>query len=118
MRLTTERLILRPWEDKDRTPMARIYGDAQVRRFHPKVLTVEEANVGIDLAIERARTNGFHFQAAELKGSGEFIGMIGLAVLAQGVQAGVPGHRSVEIGWFLAKEYWGQGTRGRARGHG
>ncbi|MDX8437261.1 GNAT family N-acetyltransferase [Mesorhizobium abyssinicae] len=109
MKLTTERLVLRPWEDKDRTPMARIYGDAHVRRFHPKVLTVEEANASIDLAIERARTDGFHFQAAELKGSGEFIGMIGLAVRSETVQAGLPGHRTVEIGWFLAKEHWGQG---------
>ncbi|MER9356314.1 GNAT family N-acetyltransferase [Mesorhizobium sp. M0514] len=109
MTLMTERLIMRPWEDKDRNPMARIYGDAHVRRFHPKVLTAEEADVRFELAIELARTNGFHFQAAELKGSGEFIGMIGLAVLSEAVQAGLPSHRSVEIGWFLAKEHWGQG---------
>ncbi|MBM2716002.1 hypothetical protein JQK88_33420 [Mesorhizobium caraganae] len=39
--------------------MASIYGDAHVRRFYPKVLTAEETNVEIDVAIERARTNGF-----------------------------------------------------------
>ncbi|WP_245455128.1 GNAT family N-acetyltransferase [Mesorhizobium sp. M9A.F.Ca.ET.002.03.1.2] len=89
--------------------MARIYSDAHVRRFFPKVLTVEEANVKIDVAIERARTNGFHFQAAELKGSGELIGMIGLGVFSEAVQAAIPSHRSVEIGWVLAKEHWGKG---------
>ncbi|MER8671472.1 GNAT family N-acetyltransferase [Mesorhizobium sp. M1156] len=109
MRLTTERLILRPWEDKDRGPMARIYGDAHVRRFSPKVLTVEDAYVRIDLAIERARTNGFHYQAAELKGSGELVGLIGLGVLSQTVKAAIPNHPCVEIGWVLAKEHWGKG---------
>ncbi|BCH26947.1 GNAT family N-acetyltransferase [Mesorhizobium sp. L-8-3] len=109
MRLTTERLILRPWEHKDRSPMARIYGSAHVMRFHSKVLTVEEANVKIDRAIELVRTDGFHFQAAELKGSGELIGMIGLGVLSEAVQAANPSHRIVEIGWLLAKEHRGKG---------
>ncbi|BCM17646.1 GNAT family N-acetyltransferase [Mesorhizobium sp. J8] len=89
--------------------MARIFGDAHVRRFYPKVLTVEETNVRINLAIERARTEGFHFQAAELKGSGELIGLIGLGVLSEWVQAANPSHRTVEIGWMLAKEHWGKG---------
>ncbi|MER9883613.1 GNAT family N-acetyltransferase [Mesorhizobium sp. M0118] len=109
MMLTTCRLILRPWEDKDRSRMARIYGDPYVRRFYPKVLTAEEANVEIEVAIERARTNGFDFQAAELKGSGELIGMIGLALLPQARQAANPGQPRVEIGWALAKEHWGKG---------
>ncbi|MDX8443053.1 GNAT family N-acetyltransferase [Mesorhizobium australafricanum] len=108
MRLATERLILRPWEDKDRDPMARIYGDAHVRRFSPKVLTVAEAHLRIDLAVERARTNGFHYQAAELKGSGELIGLIGLGVLSE-VHAAICSHPRVEIGWMLAKEHWGKG---------
>ncbi|MBA1145208.1 GNAT family N-acetyltransferase [Mesorhizobium neociceri] len=109
MRLTTERLVLRPWQDKDRSPMASIYSDARVGRFYPKVRTAEEANIEIDLAIECARTNGFHFQAAELKGCGEFIGMIGLGVLSQSAQAVIPTHPRVEIGWVLAKEHWGKG---------
>ncbi|MER8684723.1 GNAT family N-acetyltransferase [Mesorhizobium sp. M0098] len=89
--------------------MARIYGDPYVRRFYPKVLTAEEANVEIEVAIERARTNGFDFQAAELKGSGELIGMIGLGLLPQARQAANPGQPRVEIGWVLAKEHWGKG---------
>ncbi|CDX33973.1 Acetyltransferase, GNAT family [Mesorhizobium sp. SOD10] len=109
MRLTTERLILRPWEDKDRSPMATIYGDAQVRRFYPKVMTVEETNVAIDVAIGLARTNGFHFQAAELKGSGVLIGMAGLGVLSEASRRQFPGLPLVEIGWVLAKEHWGKG---------
>ncbi|MER8562693.1 GNAT family N-acetyltransferase [Mesorhizobium sp. M0578] len=89
--------------------MTRIYGDAHVRRFYHKMLTAEEANVEIDLAIKRARTNGFDFQAAELKGSGELIGMIGLRVLSESLPAATPSHLCAEIGWMLAKEHWGKG---------
>nr|WP_274533514.1 GNAT family N-acetyltransferase [Ensifer sp. LCM 4579] len=107
--MITERLILRPWADKDRSAMTRIYGDAHVRRFYHKMLTAEEANAEIDLAIERARTNGFDLQAAELKGSGELIGMIGLRVLSEAVEAATPNHPCAEIRWMLAKEHWGKG---------
>lgn len=109
MKLITGRLILRPWDDHDRSAMARIYSDPLVRRFYPKVLTNEEANSEIDFAIERAQINGFDFQAAELKGSGQLIGMIGLRVLSEPTRAKIPTHPRVDIGWVLAKEHWGQG---------
>ncbi|WP_163271686.1 GNAT family N-acetyltransferase [Chelativorans alearense] len=109
MELTTERLILRPWEDRDRAAMAAIHGDTHVRRFFPKVLTPEETNTDIDLAIERARVNGFHFQAAELKDSGEFIGLIGLGYVPDIIRAAIPSHPRVEIGWVIGKAFWGRG---------
>ena len=107
--LTTARLVLRPWEDRDRAPMARIQGDPEVRRFYRKVLTPDEVNADIDLAIERARTNGFHFQAAELKDGGRLIGLIGLGVIPDATRAAIPSHPRVEIGWVLAPEFWGRG---------
>ncbi|MER9664269.1 GNAT family N-acetyltransferase [Mesorhizobium sp. M0159] len=88
--------------------MTRIYGDAHVRRFYHKMLTAVEANVEIDLSIERARTNGFDLQAAELKSSGELIGMIGLRVY-EAEEAVTPNHPCAEIRWMLAKEHWGKG---------
>ncbi|MGX5845316.1 GNAT family N-acetyltransferase [Mesorhizobium sp. ArgA1] len=109
MVLTTQRLILRPWEDRDRIPMASIYASPHVRRYLANPLTAEEALVEVDLAAELARTNGFHFQPAELRSSGRLIGMIGLAVLSEPVQAAIHSQPCVEIGWFLAKEHWGKG---------
>lgn len=109
MILTTERLILRPWEDRDREAMIAIQGDAHVRRFFPRVLTPEDADAGINMAIERARTDGFHFQAAELKESGQLIGLIGIGLVPDATRAAIPSHPQVEIGWVIGKQFWGQG---------
>ncbi len=107
--LMTERLILRPWEDRDRAAMARIQADPQVRRFYRKALTADEVNADIDLAVDRARTNGFHFQAAELRDGGQLVGLIGLGVIPDATRAAIPSHPRVEIGWVLAPEFWGRG---------
>jgi RimJ/RimL family protein N-acetyltransferase len=107
-KLMTERLILRPWEDRDRAPMAGIHADPQVRRFYREVLTRQQVDEDIDLAIERNRTNGFHFQAAELRDSGQLVGLIGLGVIPDATRAAIPSHPHVEIGWVLGKEFWGQ----------
>jgi hypothetical protein len=74
----------------DHPVMAEIHGDAQVRRFYPKVLTPEEVSADIDLAIERAHTNGFHWQAAELKAGGRLIGLIGLGMIPDVIRAAIP----------------------------
>lgn len=109
MKLETERLILRPWEDRDRAALAEIQGDAHVRRFFPRVMTREEVEADIDAAREKARLNGFHFQAAELKETGAFVGLIGLGVIPDATRAAIPSHPRVEIGWVIGKQYWGQG---------
>jgi RimJ/RimL family protein N-acetyltransferase len=109
MILETERLLLRPWEDRDRRRMAAIQGDPQVRRFFPKTMTPEEVDADIDLAIEKTRVNGFHFQAAELKSTGDLIGLVGIGVVPDVIRAAIPSHPEVEIGWVIGKEFWGQG---------
>lgn len=109
MRLETERLVLRPWEDRDRAPLAAIMGDPHVRRFYPRTLSPAEASAEIDLALERARTNGFHFQAAELRQGGALAGLIGIGVVPDATRAAIPSHPRVEIGWLLGQQFWGQG---------
>lgn len=109
MRLETARLVLRPWEDRDRAPLARILGDAHVRRFYPSVATPEETNAQVDGSIAKAAANGFHFQAAELKATGALIGLIGIGVIPDDLRAIIRGNPRVEIGWQLDKAVWGQG---------
>lgn len=109
MILTTARLILRPWADRDRAMMASVHGDPAVRRFYPATLTPAEVDRDIDLAIERSKANGFHFQAAELKATGQLVGLIGLARISDKVRAAIPSQPQVEIGWVIGKEFWGQG---------
>jgi RimJ/RimL family protein N-acetyltransferase len=89
--------------------MARILGDAEVRRYFKSVLTPHEVNADIDLAIERARTNGFHFQAAELKDGEHLVGLIGLGRIPEATRAAIPSHPEVEIGWVFGRQFWGRG---------
>jgi len=109
MRLETARLILRPWEDRDRSPLAAILGDPQVRRYYPGTATPEEVNAQIDNAIARTAEFGFHFGAVEHRADGKLIGLLGLGRLSDLMVETIPGHPLVEIGWQLDKAYWGQG---------
>lgn len=101
----TERLILRRWQPSDREPFARMNGDPRVMEFFPGVLTREQSNESADRIEAHFERHGFGLCAAELRGTGDFIGFIGLAVPP------FEAHFTpcVEIGWRLAPEYWGRG---------
>jgi RimJ/RimL family protein N-acetyltransferase len=107
--LETARLVLRPWSDDDRAPLARILGDPHVRRFYPNVATPDSVDAQIDFAIARTTSGGFHFQAAELRSGGKLVGLIGLGIIPDETRAAIPGQPRVEIGWQLDKAVWGQG---------
>ena len=109
MILETARLLLRPWEDRDRAPLAAILGDPVVRRFYPRPATPEETSTQIDHALATTRAGGFHFGAAERKADGRLIGLVGLGIIPHDTRAAIPGQPQVEIGWQLDKEVWGQG---------
>lgn len=109
MRIETPRLILRPWEDRDRAPLALILADPEVRRFYPTTLTPEQTSAQIDFSIEKAAAVGFHFGPAELKTTGQFVGLIGLGYIPDETRAAIRGQPAVEIGWQFDKAVWGQG---------
>lgn len=109
MRLDTERLILRPWRRDDIDAFAALMGDAAVRRYFPSVLAAAEAKEGLERIIAAQRDNGFHFLAAELKPTGAFAGLIGLARIPEATKTAIPSHPEIEIGWLLCQRYWGQG---------
>lgn len=101
--LTTDQLILRRWRDSDREPFARMNADSRVMEFFPGVLSLDQSNRMVDKIEAHFDAHGFGLYAAELERNGAFIGFIGLAV--PDFQAPF----SVELGWRLAAEYWGQG---------
>jgi len=109
MKLETERLILRPWEDRDRAPLAAILGDPHVRRYYPSTATPEEVNAQIDHAIALTAEHGFHFWAAEHKADRKLIGLVGVASLSDRMRTVIDSDPGVEIGWQFDKDYWGQG---------
>ena len=89
--------------------MAAIQGDPQVRRFFPRTLTREETNADLDNSIQSARRDGFHAQAAELRQTGELVGLIGINLIPEVIRQAIPSHPRVEIGWVLAERFWGRG---------
>lgn len=80
MRLQTDRLLLRPWEERDRAPFAAINADPEVRRFYyPAVLDWAETDA-----------------------------LIGGAGLSRPEPAALQAW-PLEIGWILDRAVWGQG---------
>jgi RimJ/RimL family protein N-acetyltransferase len=104
--LETQRLRLRNWQDKDRAAFHRLNSDEEIMRFFPFRRSRAEADAVMDRAQAEMERNGFSFGAAELKATGEVIGFIGLSRVCD-LTAELNG--SVEIGWRLLPEYWGQG---------
>ncbi len=104
-RLTTPRLILRPWQPADREPFAQLNADPQVMTYLPRLLTREQSDALADRLEAHFADHGFGFWAVELKQTGEFIGFIGLET--ETFEA--PFTPCIEIGWRLAAAHWGQG---------
>ena len=109
MKLDTARLVLRPWEERDRDDLIAVQCDPQVRRFFPSVPTPDQVSDDFDAALEKARINGFHFGSARLKQDDTFVGLLGIGIVPDDIREAIAGHPRVEIGWVLARRFWGQG---------
>jgi RimJ/RimL family protein N-acetyltransferase len=105
MRLQTQRLILRPWEDRDRDPFAAIVGDPHVMRFYTYARTRAQADEWIDKMIDGLADGTAHFMAVERKSDNALLGLVGTA----DITFPIPTDPQVEIGWVLGHQYWGQG---------
>lgn len=103
--LKTGRLILRPWQESDREPFAASNADPEVMRFFPRTLSREESNFIADRIIEKFSLTGYGLFAAELSATGQFLGYVGLWT----ADFSEPFTPCIEIGWRLAKEFWGKG---------
>lgn len=105
MRLETDRLILRRWQDSDLEPFAAITSDPKVRRYYPSVLTKDETKSVIERIESHFEKEGFGLWALEIKETGEFIGYTGLS------KPTIEAHfmPCVEIGWQIARQHWGKG---------
>lgn len=106
MRLETSRLLLRPWEDRDRASFAAINADAAVRRYYyPALLSLAETDEMIDRSRDHLAQHGFGFLALEAREDGHLIGGLGLS--RPGPE--VPGAPEIEIGWILGRLDWRRG---------
>lgn len=104
--ILTERLVIRNWRNEDRALFHRINSDERVMAFFPFRRDRAQSDALLDKLRAGIEENGFGFCALERRDTGESIGFTGLnltsrlPVLPQG---------SVEIGWRLAPDFWGNG---------
>ena len=103
--IETERLILRPLEDRDRAAFAVINADPRVGEWLGGVQDRAGSDALVDRAVAHQAEFGFSFWALEVKASGMLAGLTGLAVL----EPDLPPAPAVEVGWRLSPPVWGQG---------
>ncbi len=110
----TERLIARPWTLDDAEYALRLYGDPEVMRYLGRngagatIGSVDEMRERLGKAVDKYGNSpeGYIYAALVLKSSGEPIGtsLLKPLELSSGEAA-----EEIEIGWHLARDYWGQG---------
>jgi len=104
-RLSTDRLLLREWHDRDRAPYAALNADPAVMEHFPSTLTEQQSGEMVDRIIAKWDTDGHGLWAVEVVATGEFIGFVGLAAPTWEMSF-TP---CVEVGWRLARSAWGHG---------
>lgn len=103
--LKTKRLILRQWKDEDLTDFFRLNSDPEVMEYLPKILNNEESDNLAKKIIDLITANGWGFWAVETLSDNSFIGFVGL----HEPQYDLPVKPCTEIGWRMARKYWGNG---------
>jgi RimJ/RimL family protein N-acetyltransferase len=101
--LTTERLVIREFADRDLDPYAAMLGDPETMRYYPRPYKRQEAKEFMDRNAARYVANGFGMWVLEDRGIGAFVGDCGLAVSL------VEGIAEVEIMWHVIRDRWRQG---------
>lgn len=102
--LHTTRLVLRPWLDSDRQPFAALNADPEVMRYFPAPLLREESDAMADRIVLLMERQGWGFWAVERTPDKSFMGFVGLHQPED-----LPFSPCTEVGWRLARPYWGCG---------
>lgn len=106
--LRTERVRLRQWTKADFEPFAAMNCDPQVMRHFPALLSREQSDAHASRIRALIEERGWGFWAADSlldSQAPQFIGFVGLHVPI----AELPFSPCVEIGWRLARPFWGKG---------
>jgi len=104
--LCTPRLVLREWREADAGPFAAMSMDAAVMAYLLPFSDRAASDAWILRMRQHNEAHGFAYWAVELPGQPDMIGAIGLSRVRS---AGFPFAPAVEIGWRLARRYWGVG---------
>jgi len=108
--LTTERLVLRRWRERDLDPFAAINADPQVMEYMPSTLTRERSAALIERFERFFEQHGYGLWAVEIPGEAPFAGYVGI----NPVEIDVTFAPAVELGWRLGRAFWGRGIASEA----
>ena len=100
--IETERLLLRPWEERDRAPYHAIKSDPLVMATLGPVQTRAESDATLDRWNGRHAAWGHSLWALERRADGMLLGYCGLVY----PPAGTPVAGEREIGWGLGAQHW------------
>ena len=103
--LNTHRLRLRQWRDSDKEPFARLNADPEVMKFFPSLLNRSASNAMADQFKKLIAEQGWGMWAVEITENEQLIGFVGLCHAPDGL----PFSPCIEVGWRIAKEFWGKG---------
>ena len=103
--IETERLKLRQWKAADRQPFVELNADPEVMEYFPSTVSESDSDQFIQRVTAKIAESGWGFWAVELKETNDFIGFVGLSNPASKLSF----NPCTEIGWRLAKMYWGRG---------
>jgi RimJ/RimL family protein N-acetyltransferase len=102
--LETDRLRLRPFRQADLDDYAAMCADPEVMRYLSPggaPMSREDAWRQMALFAGHWHLRGFGLWAAEERGTGRFVGRVGLHY--------PEGWPDREVGWTLSRQFWGQG---------
>jgi RimJ/RimL family protein N-acetyltransferase len=103
--LRTPRLLLREWRDEDIDPFFALLATPEVTAMLPRLPDRAACEAWIGRMRAHNETHGFAYWAVELPGEVPLIGAIGLTRVNFAEAFG----EAVEVGWRLARRYWGSG---------
>lgn len=103
--LVTDRLQLRQWRDADLPLFAALNADPEVMRYFPAPLTRTQSDEFAGYARETIERQGWGLWAVEVTDGPAFIGFVGL----NRVPFDEHFTPAVEVGWRLARPFWGHG---------
>src|SRR6202035_4106255 len=98
-------LVLRTWRRADRPLFAAMNADPAVMEYFPSALSPDESDALVERFEAEFAKRGFCPWAVDEGESGGFIGFVGLHEVPDYLSF-APG---VEVGWRLARGFWGPG---------
>jgi RimJ/RimL family protein N-acetyltransferase len=99
------RLRLLAWRERHIAPFVALNSDPEVMRYFPALIDEAQSRANVDFWMQQFAERGWSNWAVELKDTGEFIGFVGLWT----PKLTMPFSPCVEIGWRLARRFWGHG---------